>query len=85
GAAAQIWPLILVLVITSAIGLFYYLRVVTALYQAPSEAVQAPEPAPRIAPAVSLVLVVLTVLLFWFGCYPSPILRVIQSAIGNPV
>ena len=85
GAAAQVWPLILVLVITSAIGLFYYLRVVTALYQAPSEAAQAPEPAPRIAPAVSLVLVVLTVLLIWFGCYPSPILRVIQSAIGNPV
>jgi NADH-quinone oxidoreductase subunit N len=32
GAAAAAWPLIIILVVTSVAGLFYYLRVVVALY-----------------------------------------------------
>lgn len=32
GADSQAWLLILVLVVTSAIGLFYYLRVITTLF-----------------------------------------------------
>ncbi len=83
GVASQAWLLILILVITSTIGLFYYLRVVTALYQQPVSDVQVPEPLPRRAPGLSLVLAVLTVLLVWFGVYPTPLLRMIQSAISS--
>ncbi len=83
GAASQAWALIIVLVITSTIGLFYYLRVVAALYRQPFELEQIPGPLLRRAPAVSLVLAVSTVLLIWFGVYPAPLLHVIQSAIGN--
>lgn len=83
GAESQAWLLILILVITSTLGLFYYLRVVTALYEHPSGNTQVFEPLPRRAPAVSLVLAVLAVLLVWFGTYPAPLLKVIQSAIGS--
>jgi len=37
GAAAAAWPLIIILVVTSVAGLFYYLRIVVALYSAPPE------------------------------------------------
>ena len=36
GASTGAWALILILVITSAIGLFYYLRIVVVLYQQPA-------------------------------------------------
>lgn len=83
GVDSQAWGLIIILVITSTIGLFYYLRIITALYRQPLEPSEVPEPAPRRALGISLVLGVSTVLLIWFGVYPTPVLRVIQTAIGN--
>jgi len=37
GASATQWSLLIILVITSTIGLFYYLRILVALYSASSE------------------------------------------------
>jgi NADH-quinone oxidoreductase subunit N len=83
GASAGTWALILILVIISTIGLFYYLRVVVVLYQQPAAGDQTREPIPRQAPAATLVLAALTVILVWLGVYPTPLLRVIQAAIGS--
>lgn len=84
GASVGAWALILILVTTSAIGLFYYLRIVVVLYQQPANSThQAHEPIPRRAPAATLVLAALTVILVWLGVYPVPLLRVIQTAIGS--
>ena len=47
GASAGAWALILILVTTSAIGLFYYLRIVVVLYQQPAASDRAHEPIPR--------------------------------------
>ena len=80
GAAEGAWALILILVITSTIGLFYYLRIVTAMYQHPAEGALALEPLPRRAPAAILVLAVLLVVLVWLGVYPTALVNVIQSA-----
>ena len=83
GADSHSWLLILVLVVTSTIGLFYYLRVVAALFHQPDSEAPAPEPLPRRTSAVSVLLAVLTALLIWFGIFPSPLLRLIRSAIGS--
>jgi NADH-quinone oxidoreductase subunit N len=83
GASAGAWALILILVTTSAIGLFYYLRIVVVLYQQPAAGDRAHEPIPLRAPAATLVLAALTVILVWLGVYPTPLLRVIQTAIGS--
>jgi NADH-quinone oxidoreductase subunit N len=83
GASAGAWALILILVTTSAIGLFYYLRIVVVLYQQPAAGDRAHEPIPLRAPAATLVLAALTVILVWLGVYPTPLLRVIQRAIGS--
>jgi NADH-quinone oxidoreductase subunit N len=77
GANAAAWPLILVLVVTSVAGLFYYLRIVVALYSAPPEPAPVPIPSPT---GASILVVALTILLIWFGVYPAPLLNLIRAA-----
>jgi NADH-quinone oxidoreductase subunit N len=74
GAAAAAWPLIIILVVTSVAGLFYYLRIVVALYSAPPERA----PIQMVSRGGAFILVVLTVLLIWFGVYPTPLLNLIR-------
>jgi len=86
GAAAAAWPLIIILVVTSVAGLFYYLRVVVALYSAPSElaTTQAPSVNHRGAWSGAFMLAVLALLLIWFGVYPTPLLHVIHATMSVP-
>ena len=84
GAASAAWALVMTLAITSAIGLFYYLRVLVALYEpAGSGGVEAASRGSTRAPAV-LALACLTVLLFWLGAYPSAVLERIDRAMAAP-
>lgn len=83
GAAAGSWELILILVVASTIGLFYYLRIVAVLYQQPEERYQADQSLSRRMPTATLVLAALAVILVWLGVYPSWMLKAIQSAIGS--
>lgn len=86
GVAVGAWALILILVITSAIGLFYYLRLVMVLYQQPAGSEQVLRALPaRIPATATMVLAVLTVILVWLGVYPILLLRVIQTAIASLV
>jgi NADH-quinone oxidoreductase subunit N len=78
GASAALWVLVIVLVVSSAIGLFYYLRVIAALYAAADDEKEV-EIAARLSAADGFVLATLTFLLFWFGVYPAPLLRLIGS------
>ena len=75
GAAAASWPLIIILVVTSVAGLFYYLRVVVKLYQ--FSTVPAPEQVGsyghRAVWAGVSMLTVLAILLIWLGVYPPPL------------
>ena len=78
GASAGIWALILILVITSVIGLFYYLRVVVTMFARVRE--EAPRAEPH-AMGGSYVLVALTILLVWLGVYPVSLLNVIRKVL----
>lgn len=63
-------------VLMAAVGVFYCLKVVTALYLRPSiEAT--PVPVPAVGPAAGLVLAVLTVLMLGLGLFPAPLLSVL--------
>jgi len=80
GANASAWPLMIALVLTSVIGLFYYLRIVVALFSA------APERQPSMEAiqwSSALILGGLAVLLIWFGVYPAPLLNLIRATIGG--
>ncbi|HEU5337239.1 MAG TPA: hypothetical protein VFU27_14810, partial [Terriglobales bacterium] len=75
------WALIIVLVVSSAIGAFYYLRVIFTLYAGVPEAADGRAGVPPRMAFGSSVLVVLTLLLIWLGVYPAPLLHVIRAAL----
>jgi NADH-quinone oxidoreductase subunit N len=79
GASSAIWALIIILVTSSVIGLFYYLRIVAVMYA--SVEYETREIAPHISAGPVAVLGVLTGLLVWFGIYPEPILRIIRAVM----
>ncbi|MGD8625832.1 MAG: NADH-quinone oxidoreductase subunit N [Anaerolineae bacterium] len=82
GVRSTLWWLVLVLVISSAIGLYYYLRVIVVMYQKvpqPEEQVAATPPLPL---AAALVLATLIALLLWLGIYPASWLDVIRATLG---
>lgn len=76
GAASALWTLVFILVITSGISVFYYLRVIVALFANA-------EPASKPIESISLLgrglIVVLAGLLVWLGTYPTPIIRIVQA------
>ena len=80
GANAAAWPLILTLVVTSVAGLFYYLRIVVALYSAPPEQAAS---IPGASLGTACVLVVLAILLIWFGVYPNPLLNLVRTTVAG--
>jgi NADH-quinone oxidoreductase subunit N len=63
-------------VIASAIGLFYYLRIVVALYTPATP--EAAETGP-IRPLGKIALAVLVVLLLGLGVYPGPVTELITA------
>jgi NADH-quinone oxidoreductase subunit N len=78
GASSSIWALIIILVITSAIGLFYYLRVIVVLF---GDGGKAPATGYSPAPVQNIVLGLLTAVLLLFGVFPAPLLNLIRTVI----
>jgi NADH-quinone oxidoreductase subunit N len=79
GASSATWALIIILVVSSVIGLFYYLRIIAVMYgtaEPSSIAILSSS-----SSAAGVVLGALTGLLIWFGVYPEPLLRLIQSTL----
>jgi len=77
GVSVQLWLLVIILVINSAIGLFYYLRIIVALYS--KSAGQSCPSTTSLSCASGLVLAILMLLLLWIGIYPAGVLHVIQN------
>ncbi len=80
GAAANAWPLVIILVVTSVAGLFYYLRIVVTLYSNPSEHAA---PIRVLSRGGAFILAVLAILLIWFGVYPAPLVNLIRTTMAG--
>lgn len=80
GVGSALWLLVIMLVVNSSIGLFYYLRVAAALFSPGKEkkAIVAP---PLSLPG-TLVMAVLAILLVWLGVYPSPFIQLLQKTVA---
>jgi len=77
GAQSSEWLLVVLLVLTSAVGLFYYLRVIGALYThaaEPAQAVQLPATWMRRAVMGGLGIGVIV-----FGVYPRPLIDLVET------
>ena len=76
GIGSALWALVVILIVNSAISLFYYVRVIAALYRAPvSEASQCPSCGMK----ARVVMIVLVALVVWWGIYPSHLVTLIQT------
>jgi NADH-quinone oxidoreductase subunit N len=82
GVGSALWLLVITLVVNSAIGLFYYLRVVVAMSMPLPERAQPPTPV-SFSLGSALVLTVLVVLLIGLGVFPAPLVRMIQAAMAG--
>jgi len=83
GVEASLWLMIFLLVATSAIGLFYYLRVVVVLISRGTESPSI-ESAPERTPAVTrAALIFSTVLILVLGVFPAPLMNLIHRAFEN--
>lgn len=80
GAASALWTLVLILIVTSGISLFYYLRVVVVLF---GEEAPAARPIPLIPPLGIGLIVVLGGVLIWLGVYPAPLIRIVQAVASG--
>jgi NADH-quinone oxidoreductase subunit N len=79
GAGSTLWLLLVALAISSSIGLYYYLRIITVLY-APIPAGQGlPASGPLLSLAGGTALAVLALLLIWLGVSPAQLLGVIKT------
>lgn len=82
GVSEGRWGLVLLLVAGSAIGLFYYLRVVAAVFAAPAEEAGHRRTALAPWPAMFSVSVFLVVLV-WLGVYPAPLQAIAHMAAAS--
>jgi NADH-quinone oxidoreductase subunit N len=86
GAGSALRALILALVISSLIGLFYYLRLIVTMYLRPA-GMAADSPRPPTGPARSLaatiVLAGLVFALVWLGLFPDTLIGLINSAVAG--
>ncbi len=78
GVGSALWLVLIVVLINSVIGLYYYLRIIVALF---TRIEGGKTTAPGLSRAGSTVLVGLTILLIWIGVYPAPVIEIIKKAM----
>ena len=78
---AALWSLLIVMMVTSGIGLFYYLRIIVAMFMESATDASAGREPSRLPFVAGLTLSALTVALVWLGVYPAPLIRLIRVAV----
>lgn len=81
GVGAGRWALALLLVLGSVISIYYYLRVVVAMYMRTAED-GAPE-LPAVPPVAGATLAALLLAILWLGVWPGPFLTVVRASVGS--
>ncbi len=81
GVDSSLWVLLVLLVVNSVIGLFYYLRVIVVMASEEHREDRRADLVQTlpVSYADGLVLATLSGLLFWLGLYPAPLIRLIQT------
>ncbi|MBI5091201.1 MAG: NADH-quinone oxidoreductase subunit N [Candidatus Hydrogenedentes bacterium] len=82
GVGADLARLVIVLALTSIIGLFYYLRIVAVMCARPAQStapVGAYVPEEKASRSGALVLFALTVTLVWIGVFPAPLIGILKT------
>lgn len=79
GVGSSLWVLVIILVVSSFIGLFYYLRVAFMMF-AHTDLPRQKFKGKSLVPA-SIVLAIMFIFLLWIGVFPGTLLDIIQHLI----
>lgn len=82
GVQSTLWLLLIVLVVASVVGVFYYARVAITLFMRPEEEAEAVEGLSLRRGSAAL-LSLLTLLLLWLGIYPGPTMDLITELVNG--
>lgn len=80
GSDSALWLLVVILAVNSAIGLFYYLRIVAVMFTPAGEGMRLYVP---VSLSGGIVTALLVAALFWLGIYPSFLIRIINIAVAG--
>jgi NADH-quinone oxidoreductase subunit N len=80
GIDASLWWLIAAVVLGSAIGLYYYLRVVVTMFMADPQRLKFDAPSGWAQQVGGVMVLALTLLMFVLGIYPEPAISLIRLA-----
>jgi NADH-quinone oxidoreductase subunit N len=80
GIAAQLWWLVGAVVLGSAIGLYYYLRVVVTMFMQDPQRLKFDAPIDWAQQVGGVMVLLLTLLMFGLGLYPQPVIGLIRLA-----
>lgn len=83
GVNVQQWLLVVMLVVNSAIGLFYYIKIVAVMFEKPPVGSEATSLHPRLYWVNLATLMLLVVLLIWLGVSPQGMIELIQQFLAN--
>ncbi len=84
GIGSHLWLLVVSLVVSSLIGLFYYLRIISVMFSKDLGNSEATGSDMTGMAAAGFALVLLTIALVWLGIYPSSLIALIQKIVPNP-
>ncbi|MEQ9865107.1 NADH-quinone oxidoreductase subunit NuoN [Pectobacterium aroidearum] len=80
GVNAELWWLTGAVVLGSAIGLYYYLRVMVSLYLTAPQQLQRDTPNNWALTAGGVVVLISSIAVLFFGLYPQPLISLVQLA-----
>lgn len=83
GVGSSLWLPVLALVVGSAIGLFYYLRVIVAMYIPPQKASAGAASRPPIPTAGGVVIALVTAFILWIGVFPGQLIGLLDTTVGR--
>ena len=81
GVNSALWLLLIVLVVASVIGVFYYFRIMLSLFRSPEPEEARSISAPSLTMIGNLTLAVLVILVVGLGVYPTPVINIISRLI----
>jgi len=81
GVGSMLWLLALVLVVSSVVGLYYYLRVIVAMFLQRKEEARLSAGMPTVLESV--VLTALTLGVLGMGIYPTALIRTILNLVSG--
>lgn len=80
GIGQGFWLLAVVLVLSSVVGLYYYLRVITTMFEGSRDLLPGPPPKYPVFLGISMVVLsVLTFALIWLGISPDGVIGLVQG------